>query len=847
MLHNYFLIIFRTLAKKKTYAAINVLGLAIGMAAFMSIITFVSYELSYDKFWNDHQNIFRATLKTYQGEVITNDGAANWVILGALTKMELPEVKNATRFVKAQRLPTYPKHVELLYDNNKKVEINSESLIASDSSFFQVFSFKFIKGDPDAYVTPNSIVLPAFKADVLFGEQWRTSEPGSPHDPIGKTIYLRSASQVIEQFTLIGIIENFPPNSHFYAEGIFHHEFFTSELHLTWGPGGTIFYTYLKLYSNTHIPTFQKKINDLGKQNKVSVDQGYRYEFPLQPLESIFLGSNLEMELKPSGNKTVIYALSIVAGMVLILAWLNYLNLTMVQSMERAREVGLRKVIGARKSNLVKQFLLNSLVINFFSAILAVIILHFSLPLLNQFLGTNLELSIYSKGIPREDIFWVIFILVYFIGSIISGLYPALVLSSFKPIVALKGKVSSRASVLGVNVRSGIITFQFVISFLLVIGTLAVINQTRFMQSQSLGFESDKMVIIENLFAKDTTYSQRVDHFKDQLSASTIFTQTSVSSSYPGHFYSNWHYANEGSEDFKSFTLISVDYDFFNCYGIPLTVGRTFSKEFPNDVKNIIVNEAAMELLGFNTEKDIIRQKIKDDVHKLNLREIIGVVKNHHHSSLHAQPYPIIYLLTDAEFYYGLAETEGKMKFPGNNQFITVKVAKEKAITEAISSLQEIWKQSFSDEPLHFFFLDDQYNQQYKSEILFGKVFTLFSILAIIIASMGLSGFIAYSVRQRVKEIGIRKVFGATLTQLWLLLTKVYLGYIFIAFLISFPLAYLLIDKWLDNFAYRIILLNSWWVFLIPVLLMIFVALLTVSGQAIKAALANPKDSLQVD
>ena len=846
MLYNYLLLILRTLKKKKTYTAINLIGLSVGVSAFMIIVAYVSHSLSYDKFWNEHENIFRAPLLSKQGEEITENTATNFAALATAAKDELPEVKSVTRFAKLSHWNQ--KRLMLSAGEKENIDIDIDSFMGADSSFFNVFNCQFIRGSAIDYHDPGSWVLTASTADKVFGTGWRQTKRGSADDPIGKPIIFKAGSQALEQLNgnVTGIIEDLPGNTHLDISGIFYASFFTSDMATTWGVSGPLYYTYFKLGPETDILQFQEKLDALGKQYEKKVKDGFELSFPVQSISDIHLHSDLSFEMKATGNHEIVFSLSIIALLILLLAWLNYINLTVVQSMDQAREVGLRKVIGASRRELIQQFLLAALVLNVLSSALSFFLLHTSVSLVNQYLGTNIEFAVYYQGIAYPALFWGTFIAIYLAGTIISGIYPSIVLSAFKPTVALKGKVTTNVRVMGGQLRNGIIIFQFFITTLVLTGTLTVLQQTNYMQSQPLGFDTDKVLIIENTFHKDSIFNNGTKVLEDKLSSHSAFLQSSFSSSFPGHHHLSWHYAPLGTDDFRLYTLVSADYDFIDCYGIQILEGRYFDRSFAGDVRRVVINETAVKVLGYDAPEDALYTKIQDDVHPDNTYEIIGVIQDYHHKSLHTEMIPIIYQLPEAKW-STMIDGEKYTFGYGGKQFISIKIADNYALSDAMSVLHTTWNGIFDDTSMNYFFLDERYNAQYQEEMLFSKVFGLFSGLAVLIASLGLVGFITYSLRQRSKEIAVRKVLGANLSQLWFLLSKTYLKLIVLAMVIVIPIANYFALDWLNGFAYRIGLDHLWWIYLIPGILVLLIALLSISGQTVKAARTNPVESLKYE
>lgn len=847
MLH-YLSLVLRTLRRRKTHTAIHLTGLSVGVSAFMIIIAYASHSLSYDKFWRDHENIYRATFFSKKDGKITDRTATNWMALAAVAQDEVPEMEAVTRFAKFNNW--FPNQVTVNAGNNRNAKIDTEFYLLADSSFFDVFDCKFMRGKPQDYKKVGSIVLTASTADKIFGKSWRDAEVGSSADPIGKTIEFRVGSAIMYTFTneVTAIIEDMPTNSHLDMVGVFNLTVYSTEWGSTWGYLGNYFYTYFKLMPETDTRHLQTKLNTIGKQYDKRVKDGYELSFPLQPITDIHLHSDLIQEIKPLSNYIITWSLSVIAVLVLLMAWLNYLNLSLVQSMDQIREVGVRKILGASTRELIQQFLLSALVLNIMSSIISFFLLHFSIGYINQYLGTAIELTIYYQGIPTTYLFWTIFVGIFLAGSLISGIYPSIVLSAFKPTAALKGRITTDVVMLGGSVRNVIITSQFVITFLVLTGTFIVLGQISHMQSYPLGFDSEKVVILENSFSLDSAFNKRMNFFVDKLSKQSTILQTSVSSSYPGHHNTTWHYAPTGTNAFREYTIISADYDFLKCYGIQMVKGRYFDKDIKGDERRVVINETATKILGYDSPQSALYTKIQDDAHPDNVLEIIGVVQDYHHESLHSEISPIIYQLPQTTFTSEYIKGEkSKSLFKNFNKFISIKIADGQPLSDAIKILQDAWNESFEGTAMNYFFLDERYNAQYRNEELFSKVFALFSGLATLIAGLGLIGFITYSLKQRSKEIAIRKTLGATILQLWLLLTKIYLKLFLLAMIIVIPIINYFATDWLDGFAYRIGQEQLLWIYLVPGALMLVITLFSISGQAVKAARVNPVDSLRYE
>ena len=535
------------------------------------------------------------------------------------------------------------------------------------------------------------------------------------------------------------------------------------------------------------------------------------------PVTAIHLYSNYNQEAEVNGDGQSVAFLFLIGILIILIAWINYINLATARSMERAREVGVRKVLGALRSNLIRQFLTESLLLNSLALAIAFIAAFLLTPSFNQFIGREIH-----TGFALPAAYWAGFLLLFFTGSLLAGIYPAFVLSGYQPVKVLKGIFKNSSS--GVLLRKGLIIVQFITSVVLVAGTMIVYQQISFMRSQKLGTDISQTLVIEGAASvRDSLYTAVFQPFKNDLLHDPNIKSVTASSSVMGNEIYWTQSIRRLEANSKSVTLyhIGIDYDFIPSFGIAMKAGRNFSKEFMTDKKAVLLNEEAVKLLGFESPEKAINQKII----RRDTLSVAGIVADFHNEGLQKKVQPLIFLLR-----------------PDSRQFYSVKSGKNN-IKQTIASVEKIWNKYFPADPYNYFFLDDSFNRQYKSDELFGSIFSLFSVLAILIACFGLAGLSSYNVLQRKKEIGIRKVMGASVQQLLVLLSKDFLRLVVIAFLVAIPITWLLMTRWLNDFAYRIDI--SWLVFIAAGIISIVIAFVTISFQAIKAALANPVQSLR--
>ncbi|MEK6783461.1 MAG: ABC transporter permease [Bacteroidota bacterium] len=692
------------------------------------------------------------------------------------------------------------------------VYFREDALYYASEDFFQVFSVKLIAGEGSSLLKdPSKIVLSQSLAKKYFGEE----------DPIGKIVHC-SAHGVDCQVT--GVFEDLPVNTHMKIDALISFATLQKSLNdplMTWEWDGFLTYILLDEKADPNaleakLPAFVEK--QVGEQLKKA---GTGMEFHLQPLTGIHLDSNFMGEFKPNGNRQSIYFLSIVAILILVIAWINYINLSTAKSIERAREVGIRKVVGGFRSQLIQQFLFESIFLNTMAVVIAMVLVLLLTPLFSEFTGRELGYVLF-----KQNSFWIWIGVFVFGGALLSGLYPAFVLSSHKPVEVLKGRFKNTSS--GVRFRKSMVVVQFVSSITLIVGTYTVYRQIRFMQEQELGLNIDQTLVLHSPDLTDGTIEEKFQVFKQQIEQYPEVTPVSAASEVPGH-QPSWNAGgirrlSQRDEDSKQYRIIHIDHDFIGDYGLTVIAGRGFLGDLANDRHNVILNESAVNLTGFKKAEDAIDDRI---IFQSDTLRIVGVLKNYHHESLKKAIDPLI-------FRY----------HPGAFGFYSIKFNLS-SVKASLSTFEKEWKSMFPGHPFTYFFLDDHYNQQYQADKQFGKVFGLFSSLAIFIACMGLFGLSSLTAIQRTKEIGVRKILGASIPNILAMVSKDYVILMIVAIVPSVPLAWWIMAEWLSNFAYRIPL--TWWIFAIPSFAVFTIAMLIVSIHTIIAARTNPVKSLRYE
>ncbi len=817
MIRNYIKVAWRNLINNKADSSINIIGLSIGMAACLLILEFVSFELSYDRFNKNAADIYRVSNDRFQKGKLVQHGTITYSAVGPAMKTDFPEVINNTR--------VEPMGNIILTDNTKKYEVKNS--IAADNEFLTMFSYPLLAGDPKtALKEPNNIVL----SETLARKIYSVSN-NDFSSLLGKTLQISRDSL---PYKITGICKDVTENSHLQFDllgsyiTLYEQKNPWKEAEYDWTDSD--FWHYLQLKPGTDYKKLQAKFDAFSKSHfqgdKIS---GSDEKFLLQPLLKAHLYSDYEYEIGKTGSSMAVWGMLIIATLIIIIAWVNYINLTTARSINRAKEVGIRKVSGATRSQLIRQFLTESLMMNLISLGIALLLIALVQNSFNQLVERNLSLSyLFSESVTGLDIKTIV-IVSLIAGILISGFYPAFVLSSFKPILVLKGKYSQSGK--GVFLRKLLVTTQFAATVALIIGSFVVYKQIRFVNNQDLGINLSKVLIVKPpvLSEFDSSFISHENSFKAELTKIPGIIAASSASRVAGDELGrsfNVHRTDKNTDAHLTMRNMGVDFNFLNLYNIPLVAGRNFNQldynQHFNNLHNILVSEAAVKSLGYSSNRDAIGKTIK--VWNKDW-DIVGVMKDFHQKSLHYAMEPVLF-----------------MPFYGSDYPISVKL-KTKALSETIESIKAKYNTFFPGNLFDYYFIDDHFNALYNDDLLFGKVFALFAGFAIFIACLGLLGLSLFTTAQRMKEIGVRKVLGASVSNIVLLLSKDFIKLIIVSFLIASPVAWYVMHNWLEGFAYRIPI--SWWIFPSAGLLAFFIAIGTVSFQTMRAAAMNPVTSLR--
>jgi len=809
MLKNYLTIALRTLNNHKTYSFINIAGVAISIAACFLILKYVSFELSYDGFHKNANNLYRLTNDRYQNGELIQHGVITYPSVAKTMYSDYPEVLNFTRVTQFIRM--YMQRDEIGFDEN---------IVFADSAFFSMFSFPLLIGDAKtALAAPYSILLSESFAQKYFGNNWR--EDGV----LGKVLRVDNRYDL----TVTAVFENIPANSHLKFDLLTSWSTLGKEYNENYEDSWTNsnFMGYLQLAPGTDSKVLEQKFVDFSKRHfKGAEVTGYLESFYLQPLQDIHLYSDYEYdETWIHGNGTVVIALLLIAAFILIITWVNYVNLSTARSMDRAKEIGVRKVLGARRAQIVKQFLFESILINALGFLVAVGIIQLLQPIFSNLLTVQFSSALFTNSLG------VGFLALFVTGTIVSGLYPAFLTSSFMPISVLKGKFTRSGR--GRLIRKGLVIFQFALSFALVAGTYVVYLQINYMMDKDLGMNINQTLVLNgpHLSRFDSTYYNNIHSFKTELLRFPEISHVTTSQRVPGRGTGRiFNIQRKSGDSERRFTSrdIGVDCDFFKTFEMKIVAGRGFDRTDHNldynAVRSVVVNVSATKLLGFDKPGDAFLQEIsfwgKD-------WQIVGVVTDHHHQSLHVPVEPIIFtpLYSTSNYFYVKVNTHN--------------------LPQTILTVEDKYSEFFPGNSFSYFFLDEFFNLQYQVDQNFITAFSLFASLGVLLACLGLFGLSFFTTAQRTKEIGIRKVIGATTGNILVLLVKDFSKLVLLAALLASPITYFVFNQWLTGYAYHIKI--SWTMLAIPGLIVLTVAIFTVSYQTIKAALLNPVEPLKCE
>ena len=794
MFKNYLKIALRNIKRYKGYSFINITGLAFGIACCLLISRYVMFELSYDKYHIDKERIFRVHQEFRDPNGI-NPTSLSGAPLGPTLKENFPQVENYARMIEIAR--GLVKQGNISYYEDKRFYV--------DNDLFRILSIPFLQGDPKtALLRPGTIVITESLAKKYFGSE----------NPYGQTITVGK-----KNYEITGITVDPPGNTHFHFNLLmslktlevgsnypFQYWFYTN------------FHTYIKLAPNTEATAFAEQIDPvLHEYYKNELGVGETVQFKLHPVPDIHLYSHLQDELEPAGNPTAIAIFALLSIFILLIACINFMNLATAKSAVRGKEVGIRKVAGAARRQLIIQFLSEAFMMSLLSIFVSLVIIMASLPLFNSIAGTGFTVNDFLN-----PIFAFALIAILVLVTFTAGGYPAFMLSSFQPITALKSKFRNAGE--GSVMRKVLVVSQYTISILMIISTLIIYAQLNFMQNKNLGFDKEQKLILP----VREKIADRYELIKNEFLRDPSFVSASFASTVPGRDITRvltTSIADQPDKPGINMNYYFIDPDFLTQYGIQVVAGRAFQKELSSDQANsYLINETAAKALGWKSPEEAIGKKI---VSIDSAETVIGVVKDFNYQGLQNAIQPMVLEWRPAYF-----------------RQLTLSLKTEN-IPRALVYVENKWKELFPGIPYEYFFLDEDFQRLYQAEENFGKLISTFTFLALMIASLGLFGLASFMTEQRTKEIGVRKVLGASITGIVVLLSREFIKWVFLANLIAWPLAYYFMNNWLQNFAYRITI--SWWMFFVAGILALVMALITVSYQSIKAAIANPVDSLRYE
>ncbi len=808
MFRNYLKIALRTIIKQKLYSFINVSGIIISIAACFMILKYVGFELSYDDFHAKADNLYRLTNDRHQNGALIQHGVITYPSVPKAMKADYPEVINYTRINVYWRLFTS------LGENGF-----DESIMFADSAFFSMFSFPLLQGDPASVLAePYNIILSETIAEKYFGAEWE--EKGI----IGEVLTIDNSFDL----KITGVFEDIPENTHmdfsivasFSTLGKQYSEYIED----SWTNSN--YYVYLELQQGTDPAVMDEKFVEFcDRYFRGTEVTGSNESFFLQSLRDIHLHSDYEYEAWVHGNSAVVFAMIPIAIFILVITWINFVNLSTARSIDRAKEVGVRKVVGAQKKQIVSQFFSESFLLNTFGIIIAAILIKILQPYFSELLDINFASII---NITSLDIG---ILAVFLLGTTASGMYPAFLTSSFKTVSVLQGKYKS--SNRGKFIRKGLVTFQFALSFALIAATYAVYSQVQYMMDRDIGMNIEQTIVLNSprLTGWSETYYENIDKIRAELLQIPGITGMTTSGRIPGNRTGrifNISIKNSGSDQLYTTSDITVDYRYFDTFGMEVLAGRDFKRDDHqfqwNSISNVVINESTVKLLGFGSNENALDKWInfwgKD-------WQIVGVIKDHHQQALHVPAEPVIFT---------------PVYSPGNRYFVKINTD---SVSETLDRIKEKYLEFFPGNSFSYFFLDEFFNEQYLADRNLRSAFLLFTSICIFLSCLGLFGLSYFIIAQRTKEIGIRKAIGATSGSIINLIVKYFSILVLLAALFASPFTYFIIRKWLANYAYHINYDPGY--LLIPAVLTFVIAFVTISYKVIKVALLNPVEPLKYE
>jgi len=806
MISNYFKSALRNIKRNALFSVIDILGLAVGVAACLLILHWVNFEKSYDRFHKDSDRVYRLRYERTSEEGQKVQFASCCPPAADVIRGAYPEVEEIARI--------YP-HPAVVIPENRKVQFMEERMYFVESEFFNLFDFSFIKGDPiNGIRSANNAFISSSTASRYFGNE----------EAMGKTFTVDGKVD----YTVSGIFKDVPPNSHLKFDVLLSYQNLLSirppEVLQSWGY--TLFYTYLKLRPGADLANFEENLAKLVDIHAGEMMNYYKLviELKMQPLLEIHLNSHFMQEYEINGSRTSVNVLLIVAFFIIFMAWINYINLATSRSLQRAREVGLRKIIGASRIQLITQFFFETFIVFSLAIVLAVVFVNIFLSAFGRITGVPAEVSPWNSSW-----FWMTLLLFYLVGILFSGSYPVVALSSFRPARVLRGDLGQTPK--GTKLRKALVTFQFVIALVLITATFSVYRQIHYMKKQELGFDIENIVVVDAPRIRDESFQQSMNSFKNELLKQTNIQKLCVITEVPGRqiLWDNGGImrAGEDAGKVKNYQIVGVDYAFVDVFDLNILYGRNFSKEFPADEKALILNETATKWMGFSSSEEAVGQEVD---YWGEIYPIVGILEDYHQQSLKEAFEPHIYRL----YPYG--------RPPWGLFAIKISAQNSK---DSIQTIENHYKDIFPGNPFEYYFLEDYFNQQYLSDELFGKVIGLFTFLAVFVTCLGIFGMSSYTAIQRTREIGIRKVLGASTGGILRLFIKEFLVLIGLSLIVAWPLAYWGMQRWLQSFAYRM----SWsmLLLLLPLILLVLVTFMSMSFTVIKAARSNPVDSIKYE